>query len=306
MQFALSVLREYCFERILKKLKYTGKDAIAMLERVLYPTDFSDCANEAMRYLVDLKSAGLEEVVLVRVINLTKLVGVTSGFDIDAWIRSEEEETIKRFEELVESLKDRGIKARFISPVPAGDPVSEIVKAAESEDALILMASRGKGLLKEILLGSVSEGVVRKSTKPVIVVKVKKRGDECSSKVEKLFARILYAHDLSEYSHGVLGYVKHAALSGGREVVLLHVREEERDKAKLEEARKELEEGGIRVKVVIREGVPHKQILQVAEEEKVTLIMMGSRGLGFVEGMLVGSTTDAVVRHSEIPVFVHH
>jgi len=278
-----------------------------MLKRVLYPTDFSDCANKAMQYLMELKSAGLEEVVLVRVINLTKLVGVTSGFDIDAWIREEEEESIKRLKELAGNLEEMGIRTRYVHPVPAGDPVSEIVKAAETEGiSLILMASRGKGLLKEILLGSVSEGVVRKATKPVIVVKVKRKGDECSSAVKKLFDRILYAHDLSGYSHKVMNYVKRAALSGGREVILLHIREEEVDTAKLQEVKKELQSCGVRVKMLIRDGVPHKQILQVAEEKNATLIMMGSRGLGFVEGMLVGSTTDAVVRHSDIPVFVHH
>ena len=281
-----------------------------MFRRVLFPTDFSDCANKAIQYLKELKLAGLEEVVFVRVINLTKLVGVTSGFDIDSWIRQEEEESKKRLEDLVKLAKDIGLKARYVTPIPTGDPVSEIVKAAEREDvSLILMASRGKGLLKEILLGSVSEGVVRRATRPIIIVKVKKKDGGCTLPVENLFNKILYAHDFSEYSYKIAEYVKHAALSGGKDVVLLHVREEEEETEcmeKLQQIKKELEESGIKVKAVIRDGAPHKQIIKVAKEENATLIMMGSRGLGFVEGMLLGSTTDAVIRHSNVPVFVHH
>lgn len=279
-----------------------------MSKRVLFPTDFSDCANKAMQYLKDLKAAGLEEIIFIRVINLTKLVGVTSGFDIDSWIRQEEEESKKKLEDLVRLTRGIGLKAKYITPIPAGDPVSEIVKAAEKEDvSLILMASRGKGLLKEILLGSVSEGVIRRATRPIIVVKVKKKDGECALPVENLFSKVLYTHDLSEYSYKISEYVKHFALSGGRDVVLLHVREEKERESmeKLQQIKREFEESGIKVKVVIRDGVPYKQIIKVAKEENATLIMMGSRGLGFVEGML-GSTTDAVIRHSDLPVFVHH
>ncbi|WP_198002004.1 universal stress protein [Archaeoglobus veneficus] len=281
-----------------------------MFRRALLPTDFSDCANKVLVYLKELKNAGLEEVILIRVINLARVVGVTSGFDIEAWIKDEEKESAKRLEELVDQIKGMGIKARYVSPIPAGDPVSEIVKAAEKEDvSFILMASRGKGILKEILLGSVSEGVVRRATRPVIVVKVKKKKGNagCEPRVEKLFDRILYAHDLSEHSQKILDYVRHAALSGGKDVILLHVREEDEDyTVKLEEVKRELEKDGINVKIMIKDGVPHKQIIRTAKEEGVTLIMMSSRGLGFVEGMLLGSTTDAVVRHSDIPVFIHH
>ncbi|WP_083809318.1 universal stress protein [Archaeoglobus veneficus] len=47
-------------------------------------------------------------------------------------------------------------------------------------------------------------------------------------------------------------------------------------------------------------GTPYREILKTAKEEKASIIMLSSR---FKRGLL-SSTTDAVVRHSEIPVFV--
>lgn len=288
-----------------------------MFSKILFPTDFSECANKVLDYLEDFKKAGLEEVVLVRVINLNRVTGVTSGIDIESWIKNEEKESEKKLQELVELLKERGIKAKYISPIPAGDPVTEIVKIAEKEKvSLILMGSRGKGILKEILLGSVSEGVVRRATVPVLIVKSKRvrkgMSIECETIAGRLFEKVLYAHDLSEHSDEVLGYVRQVALSGGRDVVIVHVIENKRKKEitsdaekKLGEIKKELEKDGINVKVVIKSGTPYKEIINTAKEEGATLIMMGSRGLGFVEGMLLGSTTDVVVRHSKIPVFVY-
>lgn len=53
-----------------------------------------------------------------------------------------------------------------------GIPFSEILKVEEDEDvSAIIIGSHGKSNIKEMMLGSVSEKVIRKSKKPVIVIK---------------------------------------------------------------------------------------------------------------------------------------
>lgn len=283
-----------------------------MLKRALFPTDFSQVAEGIVRWLPNLKNLGVEEIVLMRVINLTKVVGVTSGFNVDSWIKHEEEESEKELAKMVERLKENGIGARYVTPVPRGDPVAEVIKSAEQENAsFIVMGSKGKGFLKEILMGSVSEGVVRKSKIPVMVVKPKcsktENGSfECEIQRDPL-EKILFAYDFSEHSKSVINYVKDGALSGGKEVIILNVVENKMDKEKeslLEEAEKELKEQGIETKAVIKEGSPYKEIIKTSKEEDASMIMMGSRGLDFLGGAFLGSTTDSVVRQSEIPVFV--
>ena len=64
---------------------------------------------------------------------------------------------------------DRGIPAT--AELVAGDPVVEIVRAADRLDAdLIVVGSRGLGRVKAALLGSVSRGVLAEAKRPVLVV----------------------------------------------------------------------------------------------------------------------------------------
>lgn len=58
-----------------------------------------------------------------------------------------------------------------------------------------------------------------------------------------------------------------------------------------------------RVEVIIRVGSPKDEILKIASGHKCGLIVMGSRGLGAIQGML-GSVSLAVLRDSDIPVFI--
>ncbi len=272
-------------------------------KKVMMAVDFSECSLSMLNHLDELEKAGTEEIVFIRVINLTKFTGAVAGFDIDAWVEIQEEEAMKKLEELVKKVEKFGLKAKFVHPIPVGDPVGEIVEAAKKEGASsIMLASRGKSRIKEILLGSVSEGVIRKADRPVLLLK---SGKGCYS--GKMFKKILYAHDLSEHSADVVHCVKEAALAGGRDVVILHVEEKDErgDKRLLKEAEEVLKKAGINVKVLIREGIPHKVILRTAEEEEATMIAMASRGLGFIEGMILGSTTDVVTRRSKVPVLVH-
>jgi nucleotide-binding universal stress UspA family protein len=280
-----------------------------MFEKVLFPTDFSEVSRGILEWLVNLKGI-VREVILVRVINLTKLVGVTAGFDIDQWIKHEEKVCEKKLSEMVTFLQKHDITARYITPIPSGDPVSEIVKSAEKERvSFIVMGSKGKGFFKEILVGSVSEGVVRRSKVPVMLVKSKCLRDKdtvkCEIRFRNPFERILFAYDLSEYSTKVLDYVREAALLGGKQVVIVNVIEDEiTNESLLNAAATKLKKHGIDVEVVIRKGTPYKEIIKTAREEEASIIMIGSRGLGFIEGMLLGGTTDSVIRHSEIPIFV--
>ena len=143
-----------------------------MFERILFATDFSESNLKILEYLPQFKEIGTEEVVVVRVINLNRIAGVAGGINIDEYIDECRKEAESKLSEIVDRIESFGLKAKPIFPIPAGDPVNEIIKAAKENGArLILMGSRGRGLIKDILLGSVSEGVARRSDIPVMVIK---------------------------------------------------------------------------------------------------------------------------------------
>jgi nucleotide-binding universal stress UspA family protein len=84
------------------------------------------------------------------------------------------------------------------------------------------------------------------------------------------------------------------------------LRENRREaKEMLEQQAKRIEESGGTIKeTYLREGRAEKEIVEVAEEIGAGLIVMGSRGQGRLRRALMGSVSDAVVRHAHCPVTV--
>jgi nucleotide-binding universal stress UspA family protein len=137
-------------------------------------------------------------------------------------------------------------------------------------------------------------------------------------------SRILVPTDFSSASEEAWRLARRLAPSLGAEIVLAHVLVEEplyaegpfsgdqvravyraaRDWAEkrlaqwADAARAE----GATVRTVIRTGVPYREILAVAADERAGLIAMGTRGLGGVDRFLLGSVTDRIVRLAPCPV----
>ena len=84
------------------------------------------------------------------------------------------------------------------------------------------------------------------------------------------------------------------------------VRENRREaKEMLEQQAKRIEESGATVREThLREGRADKEIVEVAEEIGAGLIVMGSRGHGRLRRALMGSVSEAVVRHAHCPVTI--
>ncbi len=74
-----------------------------------------------------------------------------------------------------------------------------------------------------------------------------------------------------------------------------------------EERRKKLETlassgGSLKTVTAVLTGVPHEALVTYAVENRIDLVCMGTRGSGLVEHLLVGSTTDRVIRMGQVPV----
>lgn len=65
-----------------------------------------------------------------------------------------------------------------------------------------------------------------------------------------------------------------------------------------------LEQAGVKFEVRILEGLPGTTIANVAEIEKIDLIVMGSRGVSNFEGLFLGSVAHQVLHKSNCPVFI--
>jgi nucleotide-binding universal stress UspA family protein len=85
-------------------------------------------------------------------------------------VRRIEEEAWKEMDNIGARLRQEGFKVRL--KVERGIPLTEILRVEQEEGvSLIVIGSHGKSNVEEMLLGSVSEKVLRKSGTPVLVVK---------------------------------------------------------------------------------------------------------------------------------------
>lgn len=163
------------------------------IEKILYATDLSEAAREAMKYAVCLSSQYGATMTTLHVIpNVFEELSLSTGvemelyFGFDKWkeMESDRFETarknvIERINSICREMeKETGDCDHALSEilVKVGQPVKEILNTSiEGNYDLIVMATHGYGRLEELLVGSVSRGVIRKSKIPVFLVPLKDR-----------------------------------------------------------------------------------------------------------------------------------
>lgn len=137
-------------------------------DKVLFPTDFSDCSGRVMPYLKHLKGAGTKEVVVAHVQDMTRIAPhlldrLPEFEDIDR----------ARLADIKEELIDSGIPNVKVV-IKEGVPFNEIQALADSEDVgMIAMGSHGRSMVGEMLLGSTSSHIVRRSKRPILIIRRK-------------------------------------------------------------------------------------------------------------------------------------
>jgi nucleotide-binding universal stress UspA family protein len=143
-----------------------------MFAKILYPTDFSNVSKKALAYLKRLKDAGAKEIVILHVIDERKIEAIVlyGRGNSCVFIDNMEQEARREVTAIEKELRDNGfeVKAR----IETGIPLREILRVEEQEKvSLIVIGSHGKTNIKEMLIGSVSEKVVRRAKGPVLLIK---------------------------------------------------------------------------------------------------------------------------------------
>lgn len=138
---------------------------------VLVPTDFSKCANNAMRYALEIAERSGQSVTALYVVYPNEGVNsnVYDAFFVDNYVK----ERLKSMKAWAKKFtRDPRMKEVVIQvECRIGFPISTICQAAEELDAsLIVMGTTGATGLRGVLLGSIAGGVVSGSKTPVFVV----------------------------------------------------------------------------------------------------------------------------------------
>ena len=145
-----------------------------MIKRILFPTDFSQHAQKCRGFIIQMKDCGLEEVVLLHVIDdqIIKLTEEMSEEMVtgDRVIAECQRTASRKLQELAQQFQVAGINTRIL--IEEGVPFAKIMQVAERVDAsLVILGHRGHNLAEELLLGSVAEKVARKCKRPVLLIR---------------------------------------------------------------------------------------------------------------------------------------
>jgi nucleotide-binding universal stress UspA family protein len=295
------------------------------ITRVLCPTDFSEASANAIDLAVAIARWYKARVAAIHVaadrVIAPEFASLTAGGTLDAELDALRATTALGFS----MASSTGVGVDVL--VDVGPPADRILERAVALPAdVIVLGTHGRGGFQHLLLGSVTERVLRKAVCPVITVPPRLHS---TSRVP--FRRVLCAIDFSESSMAALQFALSLAEESNATLTLLHVLEwpwEEPPPPRLEDLpvaqraalgeyrryREKMASTQLEALVPtsarlarpaaarLSNGKPYVQILDVAKEEDSDLIVIGVHGRNPFDVMLFGSTANQTVRRATCPV----
>ena len=295
-------------------------------KKILVPIDFSELSQKALVYA---GACGERFGATVDLVHIAEPVPIFAGIDAVPIPVTDRKQLAILEHRLAELAKELPPNSAGRTIVRSGWALDEIISVAEElKTELIIVSSHGRSGLQRVLLGSTAEGIVRKAPCDVLVLRPDER-EFVNVAGEKQFAfalkTIVVPIDFSDVSRKALGDAADLAKRFEAKLICLHVLEiipfTEPDPAlvtELEVIRKSvtaatertLQEflkeatSNIQRENILTFGAASREIMQLAEDRKADLIVMGTHGKAGPGRFLLGSTTERVVRHAHEPTLV--
>jgi nucleotide-binding universal stress UspA family protein len=290
-------------------------------KNILCATDFSDFSNRTVTYGIALAKEFDSKLFVCHVIDLSS-VAIYGEFQLDP-VGLQDRIMNDANEQLQELIGKQQIDWEpLISVGHAADEISRIVE--EKGIDLVISATRGRSGLKRIILGSVTERLMRTLSCPLLVVHSPDKEFVAPDGQEVNIKNILIGCDFSPDSGAAFDYGLSLAQEFQSELHLAHVIEtsiyqelhktespveEEIQKEvqtrliqKLQEMVPEEARNWCKPRTSLLDGHPYEELASYAEKHDMDMIVLGTRGHGLVKSLLIGSTTDRVVRRAPCPV----
>jgi len=284
-------------------------------------TDFSEFADVVLAYGVAMAKRFDANLYICHVVDLPTVSAYGEAvFDPIEYQQRFMESARQEIDRL---LGDAGVMYQPL--ITIGNTTEEIARLANEYIAdLVITATHGRAGLKRFFLGSVTERLMRTLPCPLLVLRGSEEFAEQSASEQFPFKRILVGCDFSADSDMALDYSLSMAQEFESELHLVHVVEPSgyKDLFKLsQESGEKFKEdlygmikeklnslvptealAWIKLKTNLLVGKPYAELIRYAEINDIDMISLGIRGHGMVEELLVGSTTDRVIRQSPCPV----
>jgi nucleotide-binding universal stress UspA family protein len=293
------------------------KFAVTPFKRLLAATDLSAPARHAAERAALLAHELGASVDLLHVVNpapIEKLRQLVADMpaELEQRVLDATREELRKLGATVS--KHRGVTAGV--QVATGPLIQELTAQAEAVDLLVLGA-RGSSFMRHLLLGSTAERMLRKTTRPMLVVK---------QPPHEPYRTLLVAVDFSAYSARAVQAAQ--AVAPGAIIVLLHAFEvpvegklrlagveadlihryrvaaKQDALAKLRQLRDDTGLAPETTRLVVVHGDASRNVVEQEQEHDCDLIVIGKHGESAIEDLLVGSVTKHVLAESQCDVLV--
>lgn len=315
-------------------------------QRIMCSVDFSDFTDTALTYSIALSREFNAKLFLVHVVIEVEPLLKSSeiALDVQALQKSHMD---KAFEQLTTLVKKADIPYEIL--IAKGDPADRIRDLAlEHRADMVITATHGNSGIKRLLLGSVTEKLIKTIHCPLLVLNTQKFDRPSSSPPDIRLKKIMVGCDFSQDSKLAFDYGLSLAQEFQAELYLTHVvkpsenlelkvsdyidvtppdyvkwrssdyfemqkRSMDQKREKFNQLRDNLEKqlyfmvpeesrNWCTPKTTLLDGEPYKEMITYAQQEKIDMIVLGIRGHTLWEKLMVGSTTDRIIRQSPCPV----
>lgn len=291
--------------------------------KILLATDGSEYSEAAAKFLTKLKLSPHDEIHIMHVISWVPIMREWESLAED--FTKIRDEIVPRILDTASAIVEPA-GAKIITSFTEGHADKAILDAAKDSGAdLIVMGARGVKGIETHLIGSVTKLVAIHSPKPVLIVK--HPHEETPGKF-----KVLFPTDGSEHSASIGNFLSSMPLPGDTEITLLSVvfsalsdiperfsieiddriknivastREWEFNESDsiLDRTFKQLHKQFPKIEKMTKFGDPPAEILNTAESINADLIVVGTRGMRGIKGM-IGSVSRYILSHSRYSVLI--
>jgi len=271
------------------------------MKAILVPTDFSDCADNAVSYATGLALKERSKILLCHSLEFT-LTDILYNLVTPA-SKSFRKAATQKLQQMVSDLEKKGVKADFyIRDYSLKKTVLSL--AADKMPEYIVMGTRGAGGLKKIFQGTNTSKIMERARCPVIIVPETARYDG--------MRHITYCTDYQKADFSTLKMLVHFARNHEAHVNVLHVYEGDH----LESEKQKMRDMVAEVNGTLNYENISYQVLMVSDpltkfDEYISaystsLLVMSTGHRSLMDKLLDTSETKELSYHIKIPLMVFH
>jgi nucleotide-binding universal stress UspA family protein len=174
--------------------------------------------------------------------------------------------------------------------------------AAAQNVGLVVLGTHGRKGIGRLLLGSVAERILRVARYPTLIIRPFPAQDVPEAAAPRV-SHILCPVNYSEVARAAFEHASAVARAFAARLTAVFTVEQEHPTAEnLQGAEDRLRE--CRIQAVVRHGDAGEQVISIAREAAVDLVVIGAQHRRFADTTVLGVTTVRVTRHAPCPVLV--